>query len=288
VKQESLTRRGRVFAVLPTALTLGNAVCGFGAITFASRWANYDAPTSLFVASCLIYLGMVFDAFDGRTARWANRQSEFGAQLDSLCDAITFGAAPAFLMIQFSVTYGYHPRLLWMVAALYVVCTVLRLARFNVESDDDEKNPKDFTGLPSPAAAAVVAAFPMMVFGPAVLADSAYDVWGGAVGSALDWVAVRVLPIVTFAVAGLMVSRIRYHRHLLARRRGDGPAIIRLVFILMVIAAVPRVAAPLLSCWYAFATPTQWLWERYPRRWFTRRSALNSVPGDEDEVRKAV
>ena len=64
MKHESLIRCGKVFAVLPTALTLGNAVCGFGAITFASKWANYDATTSLFVASCLIYLGMVFDAFD--------------------------------------------------------------------------------------------------------------------------------------------------------------------------------------------------------------------------------
>ncbi|QEL18560.1 CDP-diacylglycerol--serine O-phosphatidyltransferase [Limnoglobus roseus] len=281
MKRDPLIRRDKVFAVLPTALTLGNGICGFGAITFASRWANYDTPTSLFVASCLIYLGMVLDAFDGRTARWVNQQSEFGAQLDSLCDAITFGAAPAFLMIQFSVTYGYHPRLLWMVGALYVVCTVLRLARFNVESDDGGKHPKDFTGLPSPAAAAVVAAFPMMAFGPTVLADPAYDnMWGPEIGSALDWVAARVLPIVTFVAAGLMVSRIRYHRHLLARGRGDGPAIIRLVFIVMMIAAIPRVAAPLLSCWYAFATPAQLLWERYPRRWFAR-PALSSVPGDE-------
>ena len=102
-----------------------------------------------------------------------------------------------------------------------------------------------------------------------------------AVGSALDWAAVRVLPIVTFAVAALMVSRIRYHRHLLARGRRDGPAIIRLVFVLMVIAAIPRVAAPLLSCWYAFATPARSLWERCSYRWFTRRAALESAPGDE-------
>lgn len=283
MKHETLIR-GKMFAVLPTALTLGNVVCGFGAITFASRWANYDAATSLFVASCLIYLGMVFDAFDGRAARWANRQSEFGAQLDSLCDAITFGAAPAFLMIQFSVSDGYHPRLLWMTAALYVMCTVLRLARFNVESDDSEKNPKAFTGLPSPAAAAVVASFPMMTFGPAVLNGSEYDVWKETVGSALDWAATRVLPIVTFAVASLMVSSMRYERHILARGRRDGPAIIRLVFILMVIAAVPRVAAPLLSCWYAFATPTRLLWERYLRRWLTRQPANPSQPGPTNDT----
>lgn len=280
MKRRHLIRRGKVFAVLPTALTLGNAVCGFGAITFASGWTNYDTPTSLFVAGCLLYLAMVFDMFDGRTARWANRTSQFGAQLDSLCDAISFGAAPAFLMIQFSISYGYHPRLLWMVAAFYVVCTVLRLARFNVEAEEPEK-PKDFTGLPSPAAAAVVAAFPVMVFGPTVLASSEYDVWGESFGSALDWVAVRILPIVTFAVAGLMVSRIRYHRHFLIRGRRDGPAIIRLVFVVMVIVAIPRIAAPLLSCWYAFATPVELLWDKYLHRWFTRRPAVSPAPKDE-------
>lgn len=284
MKKETLIRRGKVFAVLPTALTLGNVVCGFGAITFASKWPNYDTHTSLFLAACLIYLGMAFDAFDGRAARWANRTSEFGAQLDSLCDAITFGAAPAFLMIQFSVADGYHPRLMWMVGALYVTCTVLRLARFNVQADDGAKKPKDFTGLPSPAAAAVVAAFPVMVFGPAVLTGSVYDVWGAVVGEWLDWAAVRALPIITFVVAGLMVSRLRYRRHILVRGRRNGRAIIRLVFVLMVIISIPRVAAPLLSCWYAFTTPAQSLWERYPRRWFTGRPAPKSVP--EDEVRK--
>jgi CDP-diacylglycerol---serine O-phosphatidyltransferase len=273
-----------VFAVLPTALTLGNAICGFGAITFASKWANYDTATSLFAAACLIYVAMVFDAFDGSTARWTMRTSEFGAQLDSLCDAISFGAAPAFLMIQFSVSYGYHPRLLWMVAALYVVCTVLRLARYNVEADDDSR-PRDFTGLPSPAAAAVVAAFPVMMFGPAVLDSSNYDVLGESGTAVLDWIAVRVLPIVTFAAAGLMVSRVRYHRHFLTRTRRSGPAIIRLVFILMILAAIPRIAAPVLSCWYAFATPLQELWEKYLLPRFGRRSPMD--PGPTDEVRHA-
>ena len=164
-------RRGKVFAVLPTAADpreRGLRVRGDHVRRAGGRTTT--PATSLFAASCLIFLAMLFDALDGSTARWANRTSEFGAQLDSLCDAISFGAAPAFLMLQFSVSYGYHPRLLWMVAALYVVCTVLRLARFNVETDEDEKD-QGFSGLPSPAAAAVVASFPFMVFGPAVLTE---------------------------------------------------------------------------------------------------------------------
>src|SRR6476469_2239718 len=71
----------RSVAVLPTFLTLGHVVCGFGDITFAGRWTGFDQATSLFVASCLIYLAMVFDAVDGSTARRLKQTSEFGAQL---------------------------------------------------------------------------------------------------------------------------------------------------------------------------------------------------------------
>ena len=151
-----MNRREKVFAVLPTMLTLGNAACGFGAITFAAKWSGGDPALSLFIASCLIFLSMVFDALDGSAARLTKQTSEFGAQLDSLCDAISFGAAPAFLMLQFSQSRDLlHLRLLWWIAALYVACAVLRLARFNVETDEDDAH-DSFSGLPSPAAAGTV------------------------------------------------------------------------------------------------------------------------------------
>lgn len=75
-----MSRREKVFAVLPTMLTLGNAVCGFGAITFAAKWSSGDSTLSLFIASCLIYLAMVFDALDGSAARLTKQTSEFGAR----------------------------------------------------------------------------------------------------------------------------------------------------------------------------------------------------------------
>ena len=88
----------------------------------------------LFIAALLIFLGMVFDMLDGSAARWANQTSEFGSQLDSLCDAITFGVAPAFLMLQFShskygilksreleALFDYPPRLLWVIAVLFAL-----------------------------------------------------------------------------------------------------------------------------------------------------------------------
>jgi CDP-diacylglycerol--serine O-phosphatidyltransferase len=250
-------------------------VCGFGSIAFAAQWAGYNRESSLFAAGCLIFLAMVFDAFDGAAARWAKQTTEFGAQLDSLCDAISFGAAPALLMLQFAQPVGYHPRVLWTAGAVYVACVVLRLARYNVNIGDPTR-PKGFTGLPSPAAAGVVASFPMMTFGPALL-DTEGGQAGERVGEWIDWAAVRVLPVVAVAVAGLMVSRVHYSRHFLARGRRSAPALVRLIFMVAVIVAVPRVAAPLLTCWYAFATPLRAAWVRHIVPWFTGRPPADDL-----------
>ncbi len=266
-----MNRREKMFAVLPTLLTLGNATCGFGAITFAARWSGSDSATSLFIASCLIYLAMVFDALDGSAARWAKQTSEFGAQLDSLCDAISFGAAPAFLMLQFSLSRDYHPRLLWLIAAWYVVCAVLRLARFNVETDEDDSH-AFFSGLPSPAAAGTVASFPIMVFGLKRLEDTQNDLWWERFADWLDPVTVKMLPLITFAVACLMVSRIRYV-HLfnqLVRGRRNRQHLIQLVFAMAVIFVMPQMSAPLLFCWFAFAAPIKALWNESVMRWWRR------------------
>src|SRR5579872_6872536 len=183
MKRFRMPRRQRMFAVLPTMLTLGNAVCGFGAITFAAKvgliqpmgWGRSDTEC-LWIAAALIFLAMVFDMLDGRAARWAKQSSQFGAELDSLCDAISFGVAPAFILVKFSPDF--HPRLLWVIAVLYVVCAILRLARFNVETDDEDSHDY-FSGLPSPAAAGAVASF--MIADPELVdlakAVKPEDVW---------------------------------------------------------------------------------------------------------------
>lgn len=241
-----------MFAVLPTLLTLGNAVCGLGAITFASGWTGYDGPSSLFLAGLLIYVAMLFDALDGAAARWADRTTEFGAHLDSLCDAISFGAAPAILMLEIAQPLGYHPRVLWVIAALYMVCAVLRLARFGVETGE-EHDSGGFRGLPSPGAAAVVASFPVMLYGPQLFSSG--DVGPSEAGLAM--LVTRILPIATFGAAWLMVSRIPYRHmfHGLLKGWRTAPHLTKLVFAVAIIAAIPRVAVPLLVSWYAFATP---------------------------------
>ena len=126
--------RRKVFAVLPTMLTLGNLICGFGCITFAAKLGPSDSTLTfaallgpnaaqegqgLVIAAVLIYLGMVFDAFDGSVARLTNQTSEFGANLDSLCDVVSFGIAPAFLMLQFTRIYAPHE--LWAEQGLSLI-----------------------------------------------------------------------------------------------------------------------------------------------------------------------
>ncbi len=251
----------RSVSVLPTILTLGNAICGFGAITFAGRWTGYDHASSMFVASCLIFLAMVFDALDGNVARRLKQTSQFGAQLDSLCDAISFGAAPALLMLQ--LADGFHPRVLWLVAAVYVACTVLRLARYNVESSVPNAD-RSFCGLPSPAAAGTVASFPLIVFGLKSLEISAQDFLWEDMPGWIDWTMARILPAITFLVACLMVSRVRYPNtlHVIVRGRPNAAAIVKLVCAVAIIFVMPQLAVPLLFGWYTFSTPVWALWKR--------------------------
>lgn len=266
-----MSRREKLFAVLPTMLTLGNAACGFGAITFAAKWSGGDPALSLFIAACLIYLAMLFDAFDGSAARLTNQTSEFGAILDSLCDAISFGAAPAFLMLQFSQSRDYHPRFLFLIAALYVLCAVLRLARFNVETDDDDAH-DSFSGLPSPAAAGTVASFPLMVFWFRNLEDSDLVKPSERLAKYLDLWTANILPIVTLVVACLMVSRIRY-AHLFnqfVQGRRSRQHLIQLLFAVAVMFVMPQVSVPLFFCWYAFGSPLKALWNEAVARWWRR------------------
>jgi len=267
----------RLIAVLPTMLTLANGACGFGAITFAAKLGPtavdgstpVDAIRASFIAASLIFLAMVFDMLDGSVARLMKQTSELGAQLDSLCDAISFGVAPAFLMLQFVTKeldrYGginYPSRLLWTIGMLYALCAILRLARFNVETDDDEDSHAEFSGLPSPAAAGVVAAFP---FAMPTVVELIAPPNGAMLQRSAEWIipAVRtILPLITAAVAGLMVSRIRYAHFFsqLFSGQRNKRHVIQLVVLLLVVFFVHELAVPLIFCWFAFVSPLRAAW----------------------------
>lgn len=149
---------------LPNLLTLANAACGLLAISKAidalTLAGDDGAFYELMKFSCfLVFLAMVFDGLDGMVARLTKTTSDFGAQLDSFADAITFGVAPAILakaLIQHEgplLGYSLSPRLSFAACACFALLAILRLARFNLESGAEKKKGKFFRGLPSPAAA---------------------------------------------------------------------------------------------------------------------------------------
>ncbi|MGE0758587.1 MAG: CDP-diacylglycerol--serine O-phosphatidyltransferase [Pirellulaceae bacterium] len=253
-------RRRRMIAVAPSLLTLGNAVCGFACITYAASIGPEEpGPSSLYTnlhfAAMFIFGAIIFDGLDGPLARLAKQTSEFGAQLDSLADAISFGVAPAFLMLKFSPVL--HPRLCWGIAVLYMLCAVLRLARFNVNKDDAQWK-GSFCGLPSPAAAGTIAS--LVVVGPGLLRWTRPEATDAVrtTGEFLLKISVYCLPVVTLAVACLMVSRIRYPKptELLQGKRSYRH-LVNVMFFLVVVFAVHELAIPIILLWFVMAAPVR-------------------------------
>ncbi|MFO0869592.1 MAG: CDP-diacylglycerol--serine O-phosphatidyltransferase [Pirellulales bacterium] len=257
-------RRRRLFGVLPSLLTLGNGACGFGAITLAAR--NPAEPGSvehLYLAALLIFAAMVFDALDGPLARLSKQTSDFGAQLDSLCDAISFGVAPGFLMLKFCDVFP--ARVQWVVAVLYMICAVLRLARFNVSTASNPDH-DSFAGLPSPAAAGMVASLVVIAPGLSRWTSPETSDWQRSFGEWLQKGSEAGLPIVTFVVACLMVSRIRYP-HLfnqLFRGRRSFRHLVNLCFALVAIVAVHELAVPFIIFYYVLSGPARAVSSRIP------------------------
>lgn len=271
LRRLQMYKRQKWFPVLPTLLTLSNAACGFGSITFAAKVGPGAVEGSpLFVAAMLIYLAMVFDMLDGHTARWTKQMTSFGAQLDSLCDVISFGVAPAFLMLKFS--QAYHPRLLWVIAVLFTLCAVLRLARFNVETEEDDAH-DSFSGLPSPAAAGMVASFAIVMPRLNELTDPGMPTMTQRMGEWLISAADVSLPVITLALACLMVSRIRYPHifNQLFRGRRTFRHLIQLLFALVAVGLVHELAVPLIFGYFALGSPIRALWTRMLAHRLARR-----------------
>jgi CDP-diacylglycerol--serine O-phosphatidyltransferase len=147
--------RGRGIYLLPNAFTTGALFCGFYAIVMAMNHRFEHACWAVFIA-------MILDGLDGRIARLTNTQSEFGAQYDSLSDMVSFGAAPALVLYEWSLKG--MGKLGWIAAFVYCAGAALRLARFNTNIEVVDK--RFFQGLPSPAAAALVVGFIMFMTDP--------------------------------------------------------------------------------------------------------------------------
>jgi CDP-diacylglycerol---serine O-phosphatidyltransferase len=260
-------------AILPTLLTLGNGVCGFASIAYASKIGptSTDAQlNSLFTLSaCLILAAMVFDALDGYVARLSKTASDFGGQLDSLCDVISFGVAPAFLLLRLCLDWSDKPLIrqaVAVIAALYVVCALLRLARFNIENTIDASSHKRFKGLPSPAAAGCLASL-------AILRSELPLTYSGLDESMVRYFVKMWAPAGALLVALLMVSRLPYPHftNQLFRGRRSFSFLVEAVVVLFLIALLPDVACFLLFWGYALNGPV-----RHGLRRALRRQALPS------------
>ncbi|MBC7601068.1 MAG: CDP-diacylglycerol--serine O-phosphatidyltransferase [Ramlibacter sp.] len=143
-----LRKRRKGIYILPNLFTLAALFGGFYGIVMAMDGRFDQAAVGVFCA-------MVLDSLDGRVARMTNTQSAFGEQMDSLSDMVSFGAAPA--LIAYTWSLKDLGRWGWIAAFVYCSCAALRLARFNVNTNVVDK--RYFQGLPSPAAAALVAGF---------------------------------------------------------------------------------------------------------------------------------
>lgn len=278
----------RSTSALPSLVTLGNGIAGFAAIHFAtkpllpSKIAEGEAAAAawvagnLIIAAWMIFGGMLCDALDGRLARITGQTSEFGAELDSLCDAVTFGVAPAILMLRtvqaelFGFVQevdilpgaGVAGRAVWFIAAMFACCAILRLARFNVENEPDLSSHQEFRGLPSPAAAMSVTSL-VLLHGYFAAATE-----GWRTAEWLSEATIWALPVVSLISGLLMVSRIRFvhvaNQYLQGRR--SFAYIVTMAMIVLAAIVMFRVSFAAASLAFVLSGPIGELWRMVRRR----------------------
>jgi CDP-diacylglycerol---serine O-phosphatidyltransferase len=288
----------RTIAVFPTLLTLGNLVCGFFAIVVAARVEKpQQLPAALaqevrvllesdqryvpdqgklmedtenvMWSGWLIFLAMVFDALDGYVARLARTSSDFGAQLDSLCDLVTFGVAPGFLLVKMCPQFTYlHSQAIWVIAAAFASCAALRLARFNVETGDEDEH-SHFTGLPSPGAAGAIAGFAIMFY---TLRQPNNPL---AFAGRIDAILQTLLPYFAVMLALLMVSRIRYPHaaNQIFRGQKSFAHVVAVVFAMVAVMVIRGYSVPIIFCAFVFYGPLHFCWEK----WVEHRQEEESI-----------
>lgn len=254
----------KTVSMLPNLLTLANAGCGLLAVSKAidalAAGASAERFDRMLEASCwLIFLAGVLDALDGRIARLTDTFSDFGAQLDSFADAVTFGVAPAIVakvLLEHESTV-LHPRVNFLAAAAFSLMAILRLARFNLETEHDEESHRGFKGLPSPAAAGMVSAMVLMYLSLRGAIEVGEGGQATPVGRGLqflpqwlkDGLLAVLLPtiLVSLPLLGLlMVSRVRYpHVVAILFNNQRFPGLVKVVFVAgaLYLAPVPMLFA---------------------------------------------
>ena len=270
-----VARRG--IAVLPTMFTLGNLLCGFASVFIASRPAHLaDDPlpfgwSPLTMAAAFVFLGLAMDGLDGFIARLTNSFSDLGAQLDSMADMVTFGVAPAFMVVQLIGVRApfvsemqpdgniLFDRLAIVTACIFVACVALRLARYNIESPAPGEAERGlFKGLPSPGAAGTVAS--LILLHQSFLAHYPMD-------HLLIRTAAVAMVLIALLTALAMVSQFRYVHIMNRYVRGQAPfgTIAKAVIIglLLVVWLQGTLAAGFVI--YSLSAPTIWAYRKLLR-----------------------
>jgi CDP-diacylglycerol--serine O-phosphatidyltransferase len=232
--RKPMNLRRRSIYLLPNILTTAALFAGFYAIVQAMNGKFEFSAVAIFIA-------MVLDGLDGRVARLTRTQSEFGAEYDSLSDMVSFGVAPSLLMYEWA--FKDLGKLGWFAAFIYCAGTALRLARFNANIDTVDK--RFFQGLPSPAAAAVVAGFVW------VMLDNHFS------GQESRWYAV----ILTVFAGVSMVSNLRFYSFKDFNMRKSVPFIVIILialFFILIFSDPPSVLFLLFFC-YALSGYVLWL-----------------------------
>ena len=234
--------RRRGIYLLPNLFTTAALFAGFYAIVQAMNTRFDQAAVAIFIA-------MVLDGLDGRVARLTHTQSEFGAEYDSLSDMVSFGAAPALVMYEWALKV--MGRIGWIAAFVYCAGAALRLARFNTNIAVVDKH--YFQGLPSPAAAALVAGFIWVV-----------DDFKIEVVSTMRWIAC----IITLFAGITMVSNIPFYRFKGINFRRSVPfwAILLVALAMILISTHPPTVLFLLFVAYSVSGYVVWVWNRRRKR----------------------
>jgi len=242
-------QRSRRIYLLPNAFTTANLFCGFYAIVQAMNGRFEIAAIAIFVA-------MVLDSLDGRVARLTNTQSAFGEQYDSLSDMLSFGAAPALIVYEWALQplgkWG------WLAAFVYVAGAALRLARFNTNIGVVDR--RFFQGLPSPAAAALIAG---LVW---IATDLRQTRWIEATGRDLAWPAF----VLTIYAGITMVSNAPFYsfKDINLRRSVPFVFVLGIVLLFVLVSSDPPIVLFFLFLAYGLSGYGLWFW-----RWRTGRES---------------
>lgn len=232
--------RGKGIYLLPNLFTLAALFAGFYAIVAALKGQFDNAGIATFIA-------MVMDALDGRVARLTHTQTNFGAELDSLSDMVSFGVAPALITYTWGLNTIGKPG--WLAAFIYAAAVALRLARFNSQMGIADK--RFFKGLPCPAGASLIVSL--------IWTIQEFDLGAGMMRF--------VVTLFTILTGVLMVSNLPYYSFKDLDLKNRVPfVVILLVVLLFVLTSVePPLVWFILSLVFVLSGPAYWLWRKKRR-----------------------